>query len=169
MASRLPVRVSVAFALWMVVCASGAGLIGLLLGGIAWAAVAASSAAFPAAVGGGLWIRRSLKNARAEENRLLREATDRGDALGTAEAVHRALFLYEAAVFPMVAGSVNADEQRARRGIAYRLSAHDSLPQQVRLLAAEALEVIDAGRDADAAGTAMRALGTAIIEYRYAQ
>ncbi|MER6434569.1 hypothetical protein ABT272_44425 [Streptomyces sp900105245] len=167
MTSRLPARVYVAYALLMLMCALGVGLIGLLLGGLGWAVVAANAAAVAAAVGGGLWIRRRVISARAEEDRCMQEARDRGEALGTADAVQRALLLYEAAVFPLIPGSVNTDEQQARREIAYQLAAFDSLPWQVRLLAAEALEVIDGG-DVYAARTAMQALSAAVNNCRYA-
>ncbi|MGY4967394.1 hypothetical protein [Streptomyces sp. 900105245] len=167
MTSRLPVRVHVAYVLLVLACASVAGLIGLLLGGLGWAVVVANVAVVAAAVGGGLWIRHCVISVRAEEDRLMREARDRGEALGTADAVQRALLLYEAAVFPLIPGSVNTDEQQARREIAYQLAAFDSLPWQVRLLAAEALEVIDGG-DAHAARTAMQALNASVNDFRYA-
>ncbi|MFE6483051.1 hypothetical protein ACFVGN_08970 [Streptomyces sp. NPDC057757] len=54
-----------------------------------------------------------------------------------------AVALYEGAVSPVVSGGVSAEEQDARRTVAYRLCAYDGLPRTVRISAAAALEVID--------------------------
>ncbi|MEW2290877.1 hypothetical protein [Streptomyces sp. NPDC047841] len=77
-----------------------------------------------------------------------------------------AVALYKAAVFPLVAGSVSAKEQQARRTVAYRMSAYDSLPRQVRLSAAEALEAIDDGQDVEAVRTTLQALTMAVYDCR---
>lgn len=84
----------------------------------------------------------------------------------TADAVLMAVALYRAAGFPIVAGSVSAEEQQARRTVAYRMSAYDSLPRQVRMSAAEALEVIDDGQEVEAARTTLQALTMAVHDCR---
>ncbi|MGW9595391.1 hypothetical protein ACWHLZ_34455 [Streptomyces chartreusis] len=98
--------------------------------------------------------------------RRLREAEDRGEGEGTADAVLTAIALYRAAVFPIVAGSVGTEEQQACRAVAHRLSAHDTLPLKVRLSAAEALEVIDDGQSAEAAQAALMTLTMTVHDHR---
>ncbi|WP_432190648.1 hypothetical protein [Streptomyces sp. Tue6028] len=89
-----------------------------------------------------------------------------GRAEGTAEAVLQGLLLYEAAVFPLAPGGVSTQERLARRTVAYRLAAYDSLPRSVQVAAAEALEAIDHGQDAKRAQAAVRALDQAVRECR---
>ncbi|ALO98646.1 hypothetical protein SHL15_9264 [Streptomyces hygroscopicus subsp. limoneus] len=113
-----------------------------------------------------LFIRRAAASARREQARRLHQAEIRGETEGTADAVLMAVALYKAAVFPLVAGSVSAEEQQARRTVAYRMSAYDSLPRQVRLSAAGALETIDDGQDAAAARTTLQALTMAVYACR---
>ncbi|WP_405719114.1 hypothetical protein [Streptomyces sp. NBC_00046] len=74
--------------------------------------------------------------------------------------------LYEAAVFPFVAGSVNEEEQQACRTLAYRFATYDALPRQVRVAAAEALESIDDGQDKKTAQTTVRALTMSVYGHR---
>ncbi|MGV9758639.1 hypothetical protein ACWDUC_22805 [Streptomyces tricolor] len=162
MMSGLPVRVYVVSALLVAVWTAGGGLIGLSLGGVGWAVLAAVAAGLAAGAGMALFAWREAASARRKRDQRLREAEDRG----TADAVLMAVALYKAAVFPIVAGSVSAAEQQARRTVAYRMSAYDSLPRQVRLSAAEALEAIDDGQDAETARTTLQALTMAVYDCR---
>ncbi len=163
----LPVRVYVFSALLVAVWTAGGGLVGLSWGGAGWAVLAAVAAGLVSCAGMALFVRREAASVRGERLRRLRAAEDRGETEGTADAVLMAVALYRAAVFPIVAGSVNTEEQQARRTIAYRISAYDSLPRQVRLSAAEALEVIDDGQDAEAARTALQALTMTVYGCRH--
>ncbi|MFE2297127.1 hypothetical protein ACFXAW_02915 [Streptomyces sp. NPDC059445] len=65
----------------------------------------------------------------------------------TAEAMLRAVTLYEAAVFPLTSSGVSPEERQARRTTAYLMAADDRLPRATQVAAAEALEAIDLGRD----------------------
>ncbi|MFE1453401.1 hypothetical protein [Streptomyces olivaceoviridis] len=166
MMSGLPVRVYVLSALLAAVWTAGGGFGGWSWGGVGWAVLAAVVAGLTAGAGMALFIRRAAASARREQARRLRQAESRGETEGTTDAVLMAVALYKAAVFPLVAGSVSAEEQQARRTVAYRMSAYDSLPRQVRLSAAEALEAIDDGQDAEAARTTLQALTMAVYDCR---
>ncbi|MFJ2007923.1 hypothetical protein [Streptomyces chartreusis] len=166
MMSGLPTRVNVVSALLVAAWAAGGGFIGSLWGGSIGAVAAAATAGLAAGVGVALFIRHTAASTRREQSRSLREAEDRGDREGTADAVLTAVALYRAAVFPIVPGSVNAEEQQARRTVAYRMSAYDSLPRKVRLSAAEALEIIDDGQSAEAAQAALMTLTMTVHDHR---
>ncbi|MER7195543.1 hypothetical protein [Streptomyces flaveolus] len=58
------------------------------------------------------------------------------------------------------------DERKARRTVAYQLTAHEALPNAVRVAAAAALEAIDAGRDRDRARAAVAALALTAYDCR---
>lgn len=89
-----------------------------------------------------------------------------GKAEATADAVLRAVTLYEAAVFPLTRGGASTQEQQARRAVAYQLAAYDDLPLPVRVAAAQALESLDAGRGVERTRTAVAALARAVRECR---
>ncbi|MGW5638390.1 hypothetical protein [Streptomyces sp. NPDC003832] len=166
MLSGLPVRVHVVSALIVAVWVAGGGCIGLLWGGLGWALATAVASGLAACAGMTLFIRRTATSVRAEQERHRREADDQGTAEGHADAVLVALTLYSASVFPIVPRSVSAEEQQARRTIAYRMSAYDGLPRDVRLSAAEVLETVDDGSDAEAARAALRALSVMVYHHR---
>ncbi|MFD6109214.1 hypothetical protein ACFWG0_03770 [Streptomyces yangpuensis] len=77
--------------------------------------------------------------------------------------------VYQAAVFPVTAFGVSEEERVARRGVAYRVCAHEGLPQAVRVSAAAALEAVDQGADAERAHAAVRALSLAVYDQRAAR
>ncbi|MFJ6784902.1 hypothetical protein [Streptomyces yangpuensis] len=77
--------------------------------------------------------------------------------------------VYQAAVFPVTAFGVSEEERAARRGVAYRVCAHEGLPQAVRVSAAAALEAVDQGVDAERAHAAVRALSLAVYDQRAAR
>ncbi|MEJ8640303.1 hypothetical protein WKI68_00465 [Streptomyces sp. MS1.HAVA.3] len=60
-------------------------------------------------------------------------------------------------------------EREARRTMAYRISAYEGLPHQVRASAAAALEAIDQGLDAKRAETAMKELCLTVYDNRAAR
>ncbi|MCX4579023.1 hypothetical protein OHB41_38750 [Streptomyces sp. NBC_01571] len=67
----------------------------------------------------------------------------------TAYVLMRAVLLYEAAVFTHMPGGVSLQERASRRTVAYQFASYESLPRQVRVAAAEALEAIDGSEDVD--------------------
>ncbi|MFJ3213542.1 hypothetical protein [Streptomyces flaveolus] len=69
-------------------------------------------------------------------------------------------------VFPLTPGGVSEAEHQARRTVAYRLAAHENLPNTVRVAAAAALEAIDAGADRDHARAAVAALALTAYDCR---
>ncbi|WP_066951212.1 hypothetical protein [Streptomyces lushanensis] len=83
-----------------------------------------------------------------------------------ADAVLVSIATYQAAVFPIIPGGVSEEERDARRTLAYRLSAFDGLPLAVRVSAAQALEAVDHGLDADRTRAAMTALSLTVYEHR---
>ncbi|MEU4356729.1 hypothetical protein [Streptomyces virginiae] len=89
-----------------------------------------------------------------------------GYAEGVADAVLVSLATYQAAAFPLTAFGVSEEERDARRGVAYRVCAHEGLPQSVRVSAAAALEAVDQGVDAGRAHAAMKALSLAVYDHR---
>ncbi|MFD6228659.1 hypothetical protein ACFWFZ_17500 [Streptomyces sp. NPDC060232] len=89
-----------------------------------------------------------------------------GYAEGVADAVLVSVATYQAAAFPLTAFGVSEEERDARRGVAYRVCAHEGLPQSVRVSAAAALEAVDQGVDAGRAHDAMKALSLAVYDYR---
>ncbi|WP_189111831.1 hypothetical protein [Streptomyces camponoticapitis] len=96
----------------------------------------------------------------------LRAAGADGYAEGTADGVLFGILLYEAAVFPFTPEGVGEEERHARRAAAYRIAAYDGLPRAVRLSAAEALEALDTGLDADRARAAVKTLTLAVYTSR---
>ncbi|MEU9447626.1 hypothetical protein [Streptomyces sp. NPDC048277] len=100
----------------------------------------------------------------------IREGQGKAAALGYADGVADMMMLgisaYRAAVFPLSGpDAVDAAERVARRKAAYRLTAADGLPHQIREAAAAALAAIDDRRD-DEAQTAMADLMNAVQEQR---
>ncbi|MFI2215101.1 hypothetical protein, partial [Streptomyces sp. NPDC020141] len=81
-----------------------------------------------------------------------------GYAEGITDGVLAAVVVYQAAVFPLTPDGVTDEERMLRRTLAYRFAAFDGLPRPVRVAAAEALEALDQGLDADRARAAMTAL-----------
>lgn len=147
----------------LVVSAAGSGAcIGFLLG--AWRGAAVGACATGSVAGTGLFLYlRFLHRRRAVA---LRAARADGFAEGTADVVLFGILLYEGAVFPFAPQGVSQEERQARRTVAYRLAAYDGLPREVRVAAAEALEAIDEGLDADRARTAVKALTIAVYDIR---
>ncbi len=92
-----------------------------------------------------------------------------GYAEGIADAVLVSVATYQAAAFPLTAFGVSEEERDARRGVAYRVCAHEGLPQAVRVSAAAALEAVDEGVDAGRAHAAVRALSLAVYDQRAAR
>ncbi|MFE7181001.1 hypothetical protein [Streptomyces erythrochromogenes] len=92
-----------------------------------------------------------------------------GYAEGVADAVLVCVATYQAAVFPLTVFGVSEEERVARRGVAYRVCAHEGLPQAVRVSAAAALEAVDEGVDAVRAHAAVRALSLAVYDLRAAR
>ncbi|WP_246555851.1 hypothetical protein [Streptomyces virginiae] len=92
-----------------------------------------------------------------------------GYAEGVADAVLVSVATYQAAAFPLTAFGVSEEERDARRGVAYRVCAHEGLPQSVRVSAAAALEAVDQGVDAGRAYAAMKALSLAVYDHRTAR
>ncbi|WP_405419766.1 hypothetical protein [Streptomyces erythrochromogenes] len=92
-----------------------------------------------------------------------------GYAEGVADAVLVCVATYQAAVFPLTVFGVTEEERVARRGVAYRVCAHEGLPQAVRVSAAAALEAVDEGVDAVRAHAAVRALSLAVYDLRAAR
>lgn len=89
-----------------------------------------------------------------------------GHAQGTADTALTGITLYEAAAFPLIDGGTSEQERQARRTVAYRLAAYDDLPRPVRVSAAAALEVIDAGLDRKEARAAVNDLAILIYDLR---
>ncbi|MET7286943.1 hypothetical protein [Streptomyces sp. NPDC005573] len=152
-----------AFGLVAVGLAVVGGSAGFLLGG--WAGALAGMGAASGAML--LGARITIALCRLQTKALLGDLV-MGDvkAEAIADAVLRGVALYEASVFPLTAGGTSSEERLARRAIAYRLAAFDDVAVTVRLTAAEALEAIDHGRDADRARDAVRALNQAVLACR---
>ncbi|MYZ40826.1 MULTISPECIES: hypothetical protein [unclassified Streptomyces] len=142
----------------------GGACLGLLLGGRAAAVTAGGAAGLGA--GTGSFLARRQVTAFFQPGPGPR--TD-GYAEGIADAVFVSIATYQAAVFPLIAGGVSEEERDARRTVAYRVTAFDGLPRAVRVSAAEALEAVDQGRDAERAGAAMRALSLTVYDHRHAR
>lgn len=92
-----------------------------------------------------------------------------GYAEGVADAVLVSVATYQAAAFPLTTFGVSEEERAARRSVAYRVCAHEGLPQAVRVSAAAALEAVDEGADPGRAHAAMRALSLAVYDQRAAR
>ncbi|MGW7546296.1 hypothetical protein ACWGKQ_35090 [Streptomyces sp. NPDC054770] len=90
-----------------------------------------------------------------------------GYADGIADMVVLGISAYRAVAFPLSGpDAVDAAERRARRRAAYRLTAADGLPHQIREAAAAALEAIDDGGDREAQ-SAVADLMKAVREQRH--
>ncbi|MFF0108680.1 hypothetical protein [Streptomyces hirsutus] len=140
-------------------CLAGAGAcFGFVLGGWWGAGVGAGVAGLGAE---GAWI---LYRRRVVVS--LCAAGNRGEVEGAADAVLVGISLYKAAVFPLTPKGVSEEEQQARRTVAYRLAAHESLPRAVRISAAAALEALDEGPDAAHVRAAVEALTLTVYECR---
>lgn len=143
------------------VCMAGVGAcFGFVLGGW-WGVPLGAGVAGLAAEGVIVFYRRRAVAA-------LPAAEAGGEAEGMADAVVVGIALYKAAVFPLTAGGVSIEEQRARRVVAYRIAAHEALPRPVRISAAAALEAIaiDEGQDDGRARAAVQALTATVYDCR---
>lgn len=85
-----------------------------------------------------------------------------GKSEAAAEGILWAVTLYRAAAYPVTPGGVSLHERKARRTIAYQLAAYDSLPNSVRVVAAQALAAVHQGEDADRAQAAVWTLHKAV-------
>ncbi|PWI05891.1 hypothetical protein DIZ27_36860 [Streptomyces sp. NWU339] len=151
-------RIHVLSMAWRV-CLVGAGAcLGFVLGGWWGAGVGAGIAGLGAESALILYRRRAAVSLRA--------AGSRGEAEGAADAVLVGISLYKAAVFPLTPNGVSKEEQQARRTVAYRLAAHESLPRAVRISAAAALEAIDESPDAAHVRPAVEALTLTVYDCR---
>ncbi|MFC9427661.1 MULTISPECIES: hypothetical protein [unclassified Streptomyces] len=161
MTSPLAARIHLLITFVLVTCAAvGGACFGLLLGGRAAALVTAGAAGLGAGIGSFLARRQVLGFFQPET------AQADGYAEGIADAVLVSIATYQAAVFPLTHDGVSEEERDARRAVAYRAAAYDGLPLAVRVSAAEALEAVDQGRDADRAHAAMKALSLTVYEHR---
>ncbi|MFE7099826.1 hypothetical protein [Streptomyces erythrochromogenes] len=166
---------------------AGGGCFGWLLGGRVLGVLAAVAAGLGAGVGSFLSRRHVVAFLRpdpvpapvpvpvpvpASDSRFVAgsgAAAVGGYAEGVADAVLVCVATYQAAVFPLTALGVSEEERVARRGVAYRVCAHEGLPQVVRVSAAAALEAVDEGVDAVRAHAAVRALSLAVYDQRAAR
>ncbi|WP_235438881.1 hypothetical protein [Streptomyces yangpuensis] len=169
----------------LVMCGvAGGACLGLLLGGRVTGVLAATAAGLGAGVGSFLSRRHVaafLSPAPAPAPAPVPAAAPApapvavagagvgGYAEGVADAVLVSIAVYQAAVFPVTAFGVSEEERVARRGVAYRVCAHEGLPQAVRVSAAAALEAVDQGVDAERAHAAVRALSLAVYDQRAAR
>ncbi|MFE2943767.1 hypothetical protein ACFXKG_32645 [Streptomyces sp. NPDC059255] len=161
MTSPLAARIHLLITFVLVTCAAvGGACVGLLFGGRAAALATAGAAGLGAGIGSFL--------ARRQVLGLFQPETPQSDgyADGIADAVLVSIATYQAAVFPLTHDGVSEEERDARRAVAYRAAAYDGLPLAVRVSAAEALEAVDQGRDADRAHAAMKALSLTVYEHR---
>ncbi|MEW1724724.1 hypothetical protein [Streptomyces sp. NPDC093109] len=163
MTSSLAARLHLLVTCMLVACATtGGACLGLLLGGWTTAVVAAGAAGLGAGIGSFLARRRMRAFLQPEPDTVMAD----GYAEGIADAVLMSITTYQAAVFPLIPDGVSDEERDARRTVAYRVTACDGLPRAVRVSAAEALEAVDQGLDADLAHAAMRALTLTVYEHR---
>ncbi|MEV7387840.1 MULTISPECIES: hypothetical protein [Streptomyces] len=100
----------------------------------------------------------------------IREGQGKAAALGYSDGIADMMVLgisaYRAAAFPLAGpDAVDATERMARRKAAYRLTAADGLPHQIREAAAAALEAIDDRRGRETQ-SAMEELMKAVREQR---
>ncbi|MFE4056568.1 hypothetical protein ACFXP3_09775 [Streptomyces sp. NPDC059096] len=160
LATRVHLLITFVLVTWATIVGAG---FGLLLGGRITAAAAAAAAGLGAGIGSFLARRQVLAIFRPET------VPVDGYAEGIADAVLMSIARYQAAVFPLVPDGVSEEERDARRTVAYRAAAHDGLPLAVRISAAEALEAVDQGLDADRAHAAMKALSLTVYEHRGAR
>lgn len=81
-----------------------------------------------------------------------------GRAEGAAEMALWGALQYQAVAFPLSPTSISDVEHNVRRTVAYKSAAHDTLPLAVRVAAAHALDVMDQGKDRNAANEAVKVL-----------
>ncbi|MFE5494555.1 hypothetical protein ACFQ7Z_31990 [Streptomyces virginiae] len=170
------IHLMITFVLVMCGVAGGACL-GWLLGGRVTGVLAAVAAGLGAGIGSFLSRRHVadfLRPAPAPAPAPAPVAFSEGDGVGgyaegIADAVLVSVATYQAAAFPLTAFGVSEEERDARRGLAYRVCAHEGLPQSVRVSAAAALEAVDQGVDAGHAHDAMKALSLAVYDHRTAR
>ncbi|MEV4506042.1 hypothetical protein [Streptomyces klenkii] len=161
MESSLATRIHLLVTFVLVTCAVvGGACFGLLAGGRMGAVVAAGAAGLGAGIGSFLARRQVISFFQPEA--VLAD----GYAEGIADAVLMSIATYHAAAFPLTSDGVSEEERDARRTLAYRVCAFDSLPLRVRVSAAGALEAIDRGRDAEHAQAAVKDLTLAVYEHR---
>ncbi|MFG2342404.1 hypothetical protein [Streptomyces yangpuensis] len=158
----------------LVMCGvAGGACLGLLLGGRVTGVLAATAAGLGAGIGSFLSRRHVAAFLRPDPAPApvsgVGVAGMGGYAEGIADAVLVSVAVYQAAVFPVTAFGVSEEERVARRGVAYRVCAHEGLPQAVRVSAAAALEAVDQGVDAEQAHAAVRALSLAVYDQRAAR
>lgn len=172
MTSPAATRIHLMITYVLVTCgAVGGAVLGLLLSGRLMALICGTAAALGSGAGALLSRRQvvaCLEPDRAAPRTGTGAGTGRGDgyAEGLAGAALVRIATYQAAVFPLTPDGVSEEERRARRHIAYRISAHEGLPHPVQVSAAAALEAIDAGQDPDRADAAMKALSVTVHEIR---
>ncbi|MEV5954161.1 hypothetical protein AB0M11_10390 [Streptomyces sp. NPDC051987] len=149
-------------AAWTVVLAVLGGFTGYAWDGPFLAVTCALSLAGGGAVGTVLSRRRIMAALHDGQGK----AAELGYADGIADMMVLGISAYRAAVFPLSGpDAVDAAERVARRRAAYRLTAADGLPHEVREAAAAALEAIDDGSDR-ATRTAMEDLMQAVRKQR---
>ncbi|MGW7439175.1 hypothetical protein [Streptomyces sp. NPDC054849] len=170
MTSQPAARIHLMITFVLVTCGAVAGAcLGLLLSGRLMALVFAAVAGLGAGIGSFSSRRQVL--ALFQPGRVTATA-DRdavpadGYAEGLADAALVCIATYQAAVFPLTPDGVAEAEREARRTMAYRISAYEGLPHEVRASAAAALEAIDQGLDAKRAETAMKALCLTVYDNR---
>ncbi|MGW1364992.1 hypothetical protein ACWCQP_47330 [Streptomyces chartreusis] len=152
-------RLYAALALLIFCAATAATYAGFVLGGF-WGAGAGALAGVGVVL---LCARITITLCRLQtEEHLQRIVVGDGRTEAVADAVLRAITLYEAAVFPLTPAGASTKEQQARRTVAYQLAAHDDLPLSVRVTAAEALETLDQGQDPTRTRAAVGALAQAV-------
>ncbi|MEU4213139.1 hypothetical protein AB0F13_24645 [Streptomyces sp. NPDC026206] len=163
MTPPLATRIHLVITFALVTCAALGGIcFGLLLGGPITAVIVAGAAGLGTWVGS-FFARRQIVALFRPESDVARAD---GYAEGIADGVLVSIATYQAAVFPLTPDGVSEEERQARRTVAYRVSAYDGLPLAVRVSAAEALEAVDQGLDADRAQAAMKALSLTVYAHR---
>ncbi|MEV8535471.1 hypothetical protein [Streptomyces sp. NPDC051211] len=163
MTSSIATRIHLMITFALVTCgAVGGACFGFLLGGRMTALVAGAAAGLGAGIGSFLSRRPVLAFFRPDRT----VPPVDGYAQGIADAVLVSIATYQAAVFPLTPDGVTEEERDARRTLAYRVSAYEGLPRAVLVSAAEALEAVDQGLDAERAQAAMLALSLTVYDHR---
>ncbi|MGR8012274.1 hypothetical protein [Streptomyces hypolithicus] len=167
MTPPLPIRMHLMITFLMATFGTfGGATLGLVVSGRLLALVFAGAGG----LGAGIWALLSRRQTVNFFQALLRPAREvapvDGHAEGLADMAVASLSMYQAAMFPLAPGGVSDEERKARREVAYRLSAYEGMPHQVQVSAAAALEAIDQGQDADQAAAAMSELRIAVYDNR---
>ncbi|MCX4721629.1 hypothetical protein ACFWB2_28220 [Streptomyces virginiae] len=163
MKSPLGSRIHLMITFVLVTCGTVAGAcLGLLLSGRLMAVVFAAVAGLGAGLGSYFSRRQVLALFQPDSE----NAPADGYAEGLADAALVCIATYQAAVFPLTPDGVTEAERKARRTMAYRISAYEGLPYPVQSSAAAALEAIDHGADPKRAETAMKELCLTIYDNR---